>query len=138
MIYHPPKSRLTTQAGFFITNHTGKETSNWHPYCSNTASLEENLDKLRLQHPVTVSAVSEDESRNTYSLVKLEPLAPVVEESTPENVAQTIASVGPFFQDYQEIKKDYKSILELYERALMRLNRRIPNGTYGGVRGRLG
>ena len=35
--------------------------------------LEENLEKLRLQHPVTVSAVSEDGSRNTYSLAKLEP-----------------------------------------------------------------
>ncbi len=33
-------------------------------------------------------------------------------------------------------QRGYKSILELYERALMRLNRRIPNGTYGGVRGR--
>ena len=35
-------------------------------------------------------------------------------------------------------QRGYKSILELYERALMRLNRRIPNGTYDGVRGRLG
>ena len=35
-------------------------------------------------------------------------------------------------------QRGYKSILELHERALMRLNRRIPNGTYGGVRGRLG
>ncbi len=42
--------------------------------------LEENLDRLRLQHPVTVSAVSEDGSRNTYSLAKLEPPVPVVEE----------------------------------------------------------
>ena len=35
--------------------------------------LEENLDKLRLQHPVTISAVSDDGSRNVYSLGKLEP-----------------------------------------------------------------
>ncbi|MCI5485255.1 MAG: hypothetical protein MR426_09390, partial [Clostridiales bacterium] len=42
--------------------------------------LEENLEKLRLQHPVTVSAVSEDGSHNTYSLAKLEPPVPVVEE----------------------------------------------------------
>ena len=35
--------------------------------------LEENLDKLRLQHPVTISAVSEDGSRNTYSLANLKP-----------------------------------------------------------------
>ena len=75
--------------------------------------LEENLDKLRLQHPVTVSAVSEDGSRNTYSLAKLEPPAPVVEESTPGNIAQTIASVGPFFQDYREIKKEYPDYLIL-------------------------
>ncbi len=34
-------------------------------------------------------------------------------------------------------QQGYKSILELYERALMRLNRCIPNGTYSGVRGRL-
>ncbi|MGN0977753.1 MAG: helicase SNF2, partial [Faecousia sp.] len=80
--------------------------------------LEENLDKLRLQHPVTVSAVSEDGNRNTYSLAKLEPPAPVVEESTPENVAQTIASVGPFFEDYREIKKehpDYYVLVKLNE-----------------------
>lgn len=69
--------------------------------------LEEHLDKLRLHHSVSISAVSEDGSRNAYSLGKLEPLAPVVEESTPENIAQTIASVGPFFQDYQEIKKEH-------------------------------
>ena len=35
--------------------------------------LEENLEKLRLLHPVTVSAVSENGSHNTYSLAKLEP-----------------------------------------------------------------
>ncbi|MDY4753967.1 MAG: SNF2-related protein [Candidatus Faecousia sp.] len=35
--------------------------------------LEENLDKLRLQHSVTISAVSDDGSRNVYSLGKLEP-----------------------------------------------------------------
>ena len=75
--------------------------------------LEDNLDKLRFQHSVTISAVSEDGSRNTYSLAKLEPPAPVVEESTPENVAQTIASVGPFFQDYREIKKEYPDYVVL-------------------------
>ena len=35
--------------------------------------LEENLDKLRLQRSVTIFAVSEDGSRNAYSLGKLEP-----------------------------------------------------------------
>ena len=75
--------------------------------------LEENLDKLRIQHSVTISAVSEDGNRNVYSLAKLEPPAPVVEESTTENVAQTIASVGPFFQDYREIKKEYPDYLVL-------------------------
>ena len=75
--------------------------------------LEENLDKLRIHHSVTISAASEDGNRNTYSLAKLEPPAPVVEESTTENVAQTIASVGPFFQDYREIKKEYSDYLVL-------------------------
>ena len=35
--------------------------------------LEENLDKLRLQRSVTIFAVSEDGSRNAYSLGKLKP-----------------------------------------------------------------
>ena len=69
--------------------------------------LEENLEKLRLQHSVTVSAVSKNGSRNVYSLGKQEPPAPTKAESVPENVAQTIASVNPFFQDYQKIKKEY-------------------------------
>ena len=78
--------------------------------------LEENLEKLRLHHPVTISAVKEDGSRNTYSLDKLEPPPPVVEEAAPENVAQTIASVGPFWEAYREVKKkhpDYYALVKL-------------------------
>ena len=78
--------------------------------------LEEYLEKLRLHHPVTISAVKEDGSRNTYSLGKLEPPAPAVEESAPENVAQTIASVGPFWEAYREVKKehpDYYALVKL-------------------------
>ena len=79
--------------------------------------LEENLEKLRLHHPVTISAVKEDGSRNTYSLGKLEPPPPAVEEATPENVAQTIASVGPFWEAYREVKKEYPDYY-----ALVKLN----------------
>ena len=78
--------------------------------------LEENIEKLRLHHPVTISAVKEDGSRDTYSLGKLEPPAPVVEDAAPENVARTIASVGPFWEAYREVKKehpDYYALVKL-------------------------
>ena len=78
--------------------------------------LEEYLEKLRLHHPVTISAVKEDGSRDTYSLGKLEPPPPAVEEPVPENVAQTIASVGPFWEAYREVKKehpDYYALVKL-------------------------
>ena len=78
--------------------------------------LEENLEKLRLHHPVTISAASEDGNRNVYSLSKLEPPAPVVEEAAPENVAQSIASVGPFWEAYREVKRehpDYYALVKL-------------------------
>lgn len=78
--------------------------------------LEENMEKLRLHHPVTISAVKEDGSRDTYSLGKLEPPPPAVEEPVPENVAQTIASVGPFWEAYREVKKehpDYYALVKL-------------------------
>ena len=78
--------------------------------------LEENLEKLRLHHPVTISAVKEDGSRNTYSLGKLEPPPPAVEKPVPENIAQTIASVGPFWEAYREVKKehpDYYALVKL-------------------------
>ena len=81
-----------------------------------THKLEENLEKLRLHHPVTISAASEDGSRNVYSLSKLEPPAPVVEEAGHENVAQSIASVGPFWEAYREVKKehpDYYALVKL-------------------------
>ena len=78
--------------------------------------LEEHLEKLRLHHSVTISAVKEDGSRNVYSLVKLEAPAPVVEETVHENVAQTIASVGLFWEAYREVKKehpDYYALVKL-------------------------
>ena len=81
-----------------------------------THKLEENMEKLRLHHPVTISAVNEDGSRDTYSLGKLDPPPPAVEEPVPENVAQTIASVGPFWEAYREVKKehpDYYALVKL-------------------------
>ena len=71
-------------------------------------TLERNMEVLRQQFPVTVSAIDPtDGSRSSYSLAKLEPPVVEAEVSVPENVAQTIASVGPFYADFLEVKKEH-------------------------------
>ena len=73
-------------------------------------TLEQSVEKLRQQFPVTISALGENGGRNTYPLEKAAPSAP---SATVSNLAETIASVGPFYEDYREIKKIHPEDLVL-------------------------